>query len=108
MSRLIRYSAILSACFLLTCCSTLTVRAPPCDPPPIPAVLLQACPLPQPLSDGELKTLYLQMLRDNGPWGECIRRHDSLIAVVQYRDAWCAKAAQDATAAANRAWWKFW
>ena len=69
---------------------------------------MQACPLPEPLPNGELRTLYLQMLRDTQPWGECIRRHDGLIEVVKYRDAVCAKVVADAQAEAARPWWRFW
>lgn len=67
------------------------MRAPVCDPPPIPPKLLESCKEPEQLLDGTFQTLYLQMIRDMGPWGECIRNHEKLVEVVRYRDAVCDK-----------------
>lgn len=91
MSPASRYSRILLVLFLLMGCSQLTVREPVCEPPPIPASLLQACPLPEPIKDGRLETLYLQAIADTGPWGECLRRQQSLVELVKYRDQVCAR-----------------
>lgn len=86
-----QYSRTLLVSFLLTGCSSLTVKEPVCEPPPIPASLLQPCPLPEPIRDGRLETLYLQALADTGPWGECLRRQQALAEVVKYRDQTCAR-----------------
>jgi hypothetical protein len=67
-----------------------------CEPPPIPAKLLEPCQDPEPLQSGTMAELYQQMLRDLGPWGRCIRIHDQLVEVVKYRDAVCAKFTKDA------------
>ena len=105
MSPASRYSRILCALFLLMGCSSLTVKEPVCEPPPIPASLLQACPLPEPLKDGKLETLYLQMLADTGPWGECLRRQQSLVELVKYRDQVCAQFRNQNLSA--KEWWQW-
>lgn len=96
---------ILCASFLLTGCSSLTVNEPVCEPPPIPPTLLQACPLPDPIKDGRLETLYLQAIADSGPWGECLRRHQALVEVVKYRDQVCARFRSQNPPAKD--WWQW-
>lgn len=78
-------------CVLLASCSSVQVRAPICEPPPIPARLMEPCEEPAPLKRGTLEELYVQMLEDAGPWGRCVRNHDRLIEVIKYRDSICAK-----------------
>lgn len=69
---------------------------------------MQACPLPEPVpvtQEGtSLRELYLQMLRDLTPWGECARNHSQLIAVVKYRDSVCEKIKADN--AKPKPWWQ--
>ncbi len=91
MLRLLRYLGILIVLSMLTACETLTILASPCEPPPIPENLLQQCQEPPQLLDGELRTLYLQMIDDMRIWGKCIRDHDKLIEVVKYRETVCPK-----------------
>ena len=105
MSPASRYSRILPALFLLMGCSSLTVKEPVCEPPPIPASLLQACPLPEPIKDGRLETLYLQAIADTGPWGECLRRQQSLVELVKYRDQVCVQFRNQNPPANN--WWQW-
>ena len=105
MSPTSRCSAMLIACCLLSSCQTSTVREPVCEPPPIPASLLQACPLPEPIKDGRLETLYLQALADTGPWGECLRRQQSLVELVKYRDQVCVQFRNQNLSA--KEWWQW-
>ena len=108
MLRTIRYSAILCACFLMQACGSLTVREPICEPPPIPSSLMEQCQTPSPLPDGKLATLYQQYLADvTGPWSDCVRLHDQLIAVVKYRDQVCQHI-QSLNQSPPKPWWKFW
>jgi hypothetical protein len=93
---------------LLAGCTSLTVREPVCDPPPIPAALLEPCEEPTPLTDGRFATIYQQALADLGPWGRCIRKDDALIAVVKYRDETCKRIQEKIKAEAERPWYKFW
>jgi hypothetical protein len=89
-------------------CTSLTVREPICDPPDIPAELLQPCEEPMPLTDGRFATVYQQMLADLGPWGRCVRKDDKLIEVVKYRDAVCQRVKDKIKADAEKPWYKFW
>lgn len=94
----------------LSSCSLLTTRAPICEPPPIPTSNLQPCPLPEPIPDGKLKTLAEALLEDRnpkGPWAECIRNHDQLIALVRYRDSICQHIA-DINKQPAKSWYEFW
>lgn len=92
----------------LTGCTSLTVRQPICDPPPIPPALLEPCEEPAPIPDGRMATIYQQQLADLGPWGRCIRKDDKLIEVVKYRDAVCQQIKDKIAADAAKPWWKFW
>ena len=86
------------------------VAAFPLAGAPIPESLMQPCPLPDPLPDGKLSTLYQQALQDaspSGPWALCIRNHDQLIAVVKYRDSICAHIAE-MNKQPPAQWWQFW
>ena len=82
-------SATLLVSCLLSSCQSLTVQEPVCSPPPIPQSLFQPCPPLPPVADGQMSTLYLQMLQDAGTLGECQRRQQTLAEVVQYRDKVC-------------------
>lgn len=87
---------IVALCALLTACApAVTVRQPICEPPAIPATLMEPCEEPELLTDGEFRTVYLQAIRDTGPWGRCMRNHDKLIEIVKYRDSVCQKVKQD-------------
>lgn len=100
-----KYTALLPLLTLFGC-TNLAVREPICEPPPIPAALMQPCALPEPLPDGKMATLYLQLLRDTDPWGQCLRSHDRLIEVVKYRDSVCAKIKADN--AKPKPWYQWW
>jgi hypothetical protein len=106
MWRTLRYSAILFALSLLMGCNSLMVRGPELNLPPLPPEVMLPCQEPEPLPDGQLSTLYLQMLRDTGPWGECRRRQAQLVALVKYqqqvRDEYARSLPQQ-----NKPWWKF-
>lgn len=106
MCNAIRYLLILCVCSLTQACSFLTLRAPACDPPPIPSSLLLSCPNLHPLQDGKLATLYQQMLADADLYRECLRRHDQLVAVVKYRDQVCERIRSQSQS--TKAWWEFW
>lgn len=89
MLPLTKCSATLLVCCLLSSCQNLTVKEPVCSPPPIPQSLLQPCPPLDPLADGQMGTLYLQMLKDTGTLGECQRRQQALVEVVKYQRQVC-------------------
>jgi hypothetical protein len=82
------------------------VRAPVLEIPPLPPELLTPCPLPEPIPDGSLQTLYLQIYRDAERWGACLRLHDQLIAVVRYRDE--AMRAIQSQLSSPKPWWQLW
>lgn len=105
MSRSIRCFLTLSACCLLPACSSLTVRAPACFPPPIPTHLMAPCPDLPPVTDGKLATLYQQMLEDAALYRMCQRLHDQMVAVVRYRDKVCDDLNRSQS---SKPWWKFW
>jgi hypothetical protein len=91
---------------LLAGCSSLTVRAPICEPPPIPAELLIPCEEPIPPNEAGFASIYESYVRNVvGPWARCIRKDDQLIAIVKYRDATCAKIKADN--AQPKRWWEF-
>lgn len=98
------YPVILAAA-LAGCAPAVTVRSPICEPPPIPASAMQPCVEPtEALKTGSLEELYVQAVRDTGPWGQCIRAHDKLIEFVKYRDAICQKFREDNITKPSTGW----
>lgn len=90
---------------LAGCAPAVTVRAPICEPPPLPPSAVAPCPMPAPIADGKLETLYLQSLVDTAQWGECIRKFNNLVALMAYRDKVCAQIKEEVTK--PKAWWQF-
>ena len=92
---------------LLTGCTTMSVRAPVCEPPPLPPELTKPCPPAIMPTGPSIAEFYENTIANvTGPWRECARMHDQTIAVVQYRDSICAKIKADN--AQPRAWYEFW
>ncbi len=80
------------ACFLTTgCASFRPYVVTTCEVPPIPPDLLaeEACPPLPPLKDGQLGTIYNQMVEDAQTYYECRSARKQLIAVAKYRDQVC-------------------
>ncbi len=100
-------AALFASLLALAGCTSVSVREPICEPPPVPAELLLPCEEPEQLTDAHFVGLYQQALRDIGPWGRCIRKDDKLIEIVKYRDAVCAKIKAD-NAKPKPAWYEFW
>src|SRR5437762_3390590 len=107
MSPRIQGSLTLSALCLLTACSSLEVRSPPCEAPPIPAALLVPCPDPELPVEGTFSALYLNSLKNTGPWGECMRRQDKLVELVKYQATVCPHI-QSLNKTADKSSWQFW
>lgn len=101
-----------SPCFvallcLLAGCTSVTVREPVCEPPPIPAELLVPCEEPAVPDERGFGAIYESYVRNVvGPWARCIRKTDRLIEIVKYRDSVCAKIKAD-NAAKEKQWWQF-
>jgi hypothetical protein len=95
----------LAFCFALAGCGgAVTVRAPICEPPPIPVRLMEPCEEPAPLKLGTLDEMYRQALEDTGPWGRCVRNHDKLVEVIKYRDSICEKFKADNVTKSTTGW----
>ena len=108
MSPKTRVFPILFASCLLTACSTFAVRSPVCEPPPIPVENLQPCPDPELPTEATFGSLYLNSLKNTGPWGQCMRMHQQLIALVKYRDSICPAILAQNQSQSNKSWWQFW
>ena len=100
-----RCSLILSACCLTAACSSLTVKPPYCEPPPLPMSSVSACPIPEDLPDGAMGTLYLAHLQNLQLWKECIRKFNHLVELVRYRDQVC-KDLQNRLENESKKWWQ--
>lgn len=96
---------LLVVLLLAGCAPAVTVRAPVCEPPPIPPAALAPCPMPTPIPDGKLETLYLQSLIDTAQWGECIRKFNNLRALIASRDKICAEVTEEVMK--PKSWWQF-
>lgn len=87
-------------------CTSLTVREPICEPPPIPAELLAPCEEPMVPDQPGFAQIYDSYVRNVvGPWARCIRKDDKLIELIKYRDSVCAKIKADNQQ--PKPWWKF-
>ncbi len=108
MPRMRLLCVILSAPFLLTLssCSTLHVQAPTLTLPPTPVELMQPCAELEPLPDGQMATLYLQMIRDAAQYQQCSRRQAALSAVVKYQEQ--VRAEYTKTLSSTKPWYQFW
>ena len=82
-------------------------RAPELSLPSIPPELMQLCSDLEPLKDGQLASLYLQMMRDAAMYHECKRRQAALVAVVKYQEQTRADYAQSQSQS-KPTYWKFW
>lgn len=109
MSRGIRVLAILSASCLTTACATYAVRSPECVPPPLPEKVLQPCPEPELPAEGTFSALYLNSLRNTGPWGQCMRLHDQMVTVYRYQQQVVAQCVDtlNRSRSESKPWWKF-
>ncbi len=87
-------------------CSSLQPRAPELSLPPTPAELMQPCAELEPLPDGQMATLYLQMIRDAAQYQQCSRRQAALSAVVKYQEQVRAEYTRNLKPSTN--WWEFW
>lgn len=97
---------VLVAVALAAGCTSVSVKQPDCDPPPIPAALLVPCEDAIIPTEASFAALYTNAIENAvGPWGRCVRKDDKLIEVVKYRDAFCAKLKADA--AKPKPWWQF-
>lgn len=105
--RLTRASAILLALPLTTACTSLSVRSPVCEPPPIPAELLQPCPDPVLPTNGTFSEIYLLHMRNTGPWGQCIQMQAQLVATVKYQAQVCPHI-RSLNQSEDKAWYQFW
>ncbi len=105
MWRLTKSFAILLVCYPLMSCSSLTVRAKELTLPPLPPEVMAPCPEWEPLPDGYLSTLYLQMLKDAATYQECKRRQATLAAMVKYQEEVRAAYAQSLNQSAKNWWW---
>jgi hypothetical protein len=56
--------------------------------------------------DKTFSGLYLNSLKNTGPWGECIRRQAQLAQLIQRDREWCANLQNQLRS--DRPWWKFW
>ena len=77
--------AALLALFLIGC-TTVTVRAPPCELKPLPAAADVVCDKPAPIPDGKLQTLYLERFIANAQYDACIKRFNNYRAQAEARD----------------------
>lgn len=100
---------LVASAVLLTGCATaqFTVRDT-CEQPPVPPDLLEPCEEPAALTSGTFANVYQQMLADLGPWGRCIRKDDTLVAVVKYRESAREQCIERVKKEAEKPWWKFW
>lgn len=100
-------AALALVLIFLAGCSTVSVRAPTCDPPPIPPELLRSCP-PAIMPAGNTPEEVIENVIANvtGPWRECVRLHDQTVAVVKYRDTICPKIQADNVK--PRPWYQWW
>jgi len=88
-------------------CTSVTVREPICEPPPIPAELLAPCEEPMVPDERGFAAIYESYVRNVvGPWARCIRKDDKLVELIKYRDAICIKIKED-NAKAAKPWWQF-
>lgn len=98
--------AALVIALLAAGCTTVTVRAPPCEPAPLPPAALEPCDLPAPIADGQLETLYLQAFIDTALIKCWAKRFNNLKAQIAFRDA-KLKECQAGAQAPAKSWWQF-
>lgn len=96
---------ILVVLLLAGCAPSVTVRAPICEPPPLPPMAYAVCPPPQPIPDGSLQTLYLNSYIDAATIGCWAERNRNLKEQIAYRDAKVKECQQQATQ--PKSWWQF-
>ncbi len=107
MSRVTRVFPILCALCLTAACSSFEVRSPPYTPPSIPAEYLLPCPDPELPDQTTFSALYLNYLKNTGPWGACVRLHDQLVALVKYREQ-VLQSIQNQNQSPPKRWFEFW
>lgn len=91
---------------LLAGCQTITVKPPPCEPPPLPVEALVPCDPPEPIADGKMETLYLHSFVDAALIRDCRARFANLKAQIAYRDAKLKECQQATTKPEEKPWWK--
>ena len=106
MSPLTRVLVILCASWALTACSSLTVRAPICEPPPLPPVPAD-CPDLEVITDPSFGALYQQSIRDAVQYQECRNNLRQYATLVKYRDQVCPHV-QSLNQSPPKAWYEFW
>lgn len=92
---------------LLAGCTTVTVRAPTCETPPLPAHALDPCELPAPMVDGSLEAFYLQNFVDTAIVKCWAKQFNNLKAQIAHRDAKVKECQQRDQPAADKPWWRF-
>jgi hypothetical protein len=90
----------------LTGCSTVTVRAPPCEPPPLPPAVSADCPDLPPITDPSFSALFQQSLRDAVQYSKCRNDLRNYAALMAYRDSVCPKIQKQVQE--DRPWWRLW
>lgn len=96
--------AAIVALLLVGCAPAVTVRAPICEPPPLPPSALVPCPPPQPLADGKMETLYLNSYIDTATIGCWADRMRNLKEQIAFRDAKVKECQEQA--AKPLEWWR--
>lgn len=89
MWRTIKLCLILSVAWMMQACASYNLRAPTCEPPPLPPSLPQDCPDLEALNDPSFGALYQQSIRDAVQYQECRNNLRNLAALVKYRDSVC-------------------
>lgn len=107
MCKTIQRLAILFALLTATGCSSLTIKSPPCTPPPLPASSVSPCPMPEPIKGEQLTMgdLYLRYLESLQQQRECQQKQANLVALVKYRDQVCLDLQNQRQ---STKWWEFW
>lgn len=92
--------------FLLAGCTSLSVKAPDLDLPPIPDELTARCEEPILPQGPTFADMYTNAIQNAvGPWRRCVSKDDALIAVVKYRDSVLAKWKAENSKQA-KPWWQ--
>ena len=102
-------AAVLALSILLCGCTTLVVKPPPFEMPPIPPELLQPCEEWELPKDGSFAAVYESYVANaTGPGARCIRKDDKLIEVLKYRAEVEQKLKEYFEREANKPWWQLW
>jgi hypothetical protein len=106
MLRLTKVLVILFASWALTACSSLTVRAPTCEPPPLPVGQPTDCADLEAITDPSFGALYQQSIRDAAQYQECRNNLRNYVVLVKYRDSVCPHIQSQLQS--TKSWYEFW